>query len=63
LVTIGKLVKEKLFPIKKNNWLLSQESVFLSLSKGKHFPMALTHTRLYKLGEERINLLGSIEVF
>ena len=35
----GKLVKGKLFPVKRKNCLLSQESVFLSLSKGKHFPI------------------------
>jgi hypothetical protein len=33
------LIKEKLIPVNKNSLLYPQESVFLSLSKGKHFPI------------------------
>jgi hypothetical protein len=35
----GNLVKGKLIPVNKNSLLYPQESVFLSLSKGKHFPI------------------------
>jgi len=35
----GNLVKEKLISVNKNSLLYPLESVFLSLSKGKHFPI------------------------
>ena len=42
----GNLVKEKLIPVNKKNLLHPQESVFLSLSKGKHFPIFTDKTHL-----------------
>jgi len=42
----GNLVKGKLIPVNKKNLLYLQESVFLSLSKGKHFPIFTDKTHL-----------------
>jgi hypothetical protein len=42
----GNLVKGKLIPVNKKNLLHPQESVFLSLSKGKHFPIFTDKTHL-----------------
>jgi len=39
----GKLVKGKLIPVNKKICLYLQESVFLSLSKGKHFSLLIKH--------------------
>jgi len=40
------LIKGKLIPVNKKNLLYPQESVFLSLSKGKHFPIFTDKTYL-----------------
>jgi hypothetical protein len=45
----GNLVKGKLISVNKNNLLYPQESVFLSLSKGKHFPIFTDKTHLTPL--------------
>ena len=45
----GNLVKGKVIPVNKNNLLYPQESVFLSLSKGKHFPIFTDKTHLTPL--------------
>jgi len=42
----GNLVKGKLIPVNKKNLLYLQECVFLSLSKGKHFPIFTDKTHL-----------------
>jgi len=45
----GNLVKEKLIPVNKKSLLYPQESVFLSLSKEKHFPIFTDKTHLTPL--------------
>ena len=58
----GNLVKGKLIPVNKNSLLYPQESVFLSLSRGKHFPIFTDKTISASLSRHYIFLLFNLSV-